>query len=324
MLIFLHGPDTFRSRQKLKQIKERFRREVDAAGYNTSRVDGTRFKLEDFERDVLATPFLAAKRMVVVENFFSGKAAGAIEKQVLKVLQRPAAQATVIIFWEGEPPHAGKKPGPLMTFLQASPYAEAFARLTGSQLQTWYRHHAERLGLTLTPPAGQRLTEIVGNDLWRADAELAKLAAYCRGRAATIEDVGRLTVNEVEENVFALTDALGQRRTAEAIWLLEVQRQAGVSALELLSKITWHLRNLLMAKSWIEEHGSRPSSWALASAVGLHPFVAKKTLGQVGNFTLPELQRVYLQLAAIDRRMKTSAAEPQMLLAMLVTRATQR
>src|SRR3989338_2383790 len=112
MVIFLHGADTFRSRQKLKQIKERFRREVDKSGYNTATLDGRTLKVEHLERDLISAPFLAPKRLVVVEEMFNGKLAATLEKPVLELLQRPAAQNAIAVFWEGELPGGKKKPGP--------------------------------------------------------------------------------------------------------------------------------------------------------------------------------------------------------------------
>lgn len=313
MLIFLHGPDTFRSRQKLKHIKERFRREVDKTGYNTATVEGRRLKLEEFEQALLAAPFLAAKRLVVVEEFFAGKPTAAAEKQVLGLLQRPAADAAVAVFWEGELPPT-RQSGPLLTFLRASPYAEHFARLTGSALAAWYRERAKRHGVALEPSALERLTDWVGDDLWRADGELAKLTAYCHGRPADVSDVQQLTVSDVEESIFALTDAIGQRRTGEALHLLHQQERAGLSTLEVMAKITWHCRNLLLAKAWLADHPKGTTSWVMAEALQLHPFVAKKTLGQVTNFTLPKLEARYRQLLTIDHAAKSSRGNPAALL----------
>ena len=45
MIIFLFGADTFRSRQKLKEIKDKFLREVDSSGMNMQTLDG---KTADF------------------------------------------------------------------------------------------------------------------------------------------------------------------------------------------------------------------------------------------------------------------------------------
>lgn len=321
MVIFLHGPDTFRSRQKLRQIKERFRREVDTSGYNTATLDGRTLKVEHFERDLISAPFLAPKRLVVVEELFSGKLAATLEKPILELLQRPAAKNPIAVFWEGELPTGKKKSGPLLTFLLKSDFAEAFPKLSGSQLSSWYKTQTKRHGLALDPTALELLAGMVGDDLWRGDNELQKLAAFCHGRTGTTDDIQTLVSSDVEENIFALTDAIGQRRTADALRLLDEQQRAGVTPLELVAKISWHFRNLLLAKTWEADHGGRTSSWELADALGLHPFVAKKTLGQVTNFTLPELTARYRQLLMIDRGLKTGRGDPDTLLTLFLANA---
>lgn len=322
MVIFLHGADTFRSRSKLRQIRERFRREVDTTGYNTATIDGRRLKVEELEQALLAAPFLAPKRLVMVEEFFAGKPTAAIEKLVLELLQRPGAATAVAVFWEGEFPPT-RKGGTLLSFLRESPYAEQFEPLQGTPLAAWYRTRAKHHGLEFTPGAMERLMDCASNDLWRADGELAKLSAYCRDRAATVDDVQELAASDVEENVFALTDAIGQRRTTEALRLLQEQQRAGISTPELVAKITWHCRNLLLAKAWVTDHPGQTTSWAMADALRLHPFVAKKTLGQVTNFTLSELETRYRALLTLDRASKSSRANGSALLALWLTAAAR-
>ncbi|MDD5110290.1 MAG: DNA polymerase III subunit delta [Patescibacteria group bacterium] len=324
MVIFLSGPDTFRSRQKLKSIRDRFRREVDKTGYNSSTISGRGLKIEELERALISAPFLAPKRLVVVEDFFAAKPAAALEQQALALLERPAAESAVAVFWEGELPGGNRKAGPLRTFLEKSPYAETFNRLEAGALVTWYRDQAKRHGLKFEPAALQQLAEQAGNDLWRADGELQKLAAYCHGRSATAQDVQLLVADEAEANIFALTDAIGQRRTADALRLLHEQQRAGVAPLEISSRITWHFRNLLAAKAWMADRNGAGNSWSLAEALGLHPFVAKKTLGQMSNFTLAELTTRYRQLLALDKKMKTSRGDPATLLTLFVAQPPRR
>ncbi len=320
MIIFLSGPDTFRSRQKLKQIRERFRREVDKTGYNTTTLGGRGLNVETFEQALLAAPFLAPKRLVVVEELLAAKPNAATEEQLLEVLQRPAADQSVAVFWENELPTG--KGGALLKFLRQSPYAEQFDRMSGPALIQWYRRQAEHHELVLEPPALERLVELVGDDLWRADGELQKLAAYCRQRPATVDDAAALVASDVEENIFALTDAIGQCRPVEALQLLQRQHRAGVSPLELVAKMAWHGRNLLQAKAWLNTHGRAGGSWELAEALQVHPFVAKKVLGQVGNFSLAALIERYRRLLQLDYRLKNGHRSGAALLALLVVEST--
>ena len=50
MIIFLYGPDTFRSRRKLKEIKDKFIDQVDKSALNVEALDGTKLEMADFEK----------------------------------------------------------------------------------------------------------------------------------------------------------------------------------------------------------------------------------------------------------------------------------
>ena len=48
MIIFLYGPDSFRAREKMKQLKQKFIREVDKSGLNLIEMDGDKMTLNDY------------------------------------------------------------------------------------------------------------------------------------------------------------------------------------------------------------------------------------------------------------------------------------
>ena len=50
MIIFLYGADTFRSREKLKSLKDRFIREVDRSGLNLIELDGEKAGINDINK----------------------------------------------------------------------------------------------------------------------------------------------------------------------------------------------------------------------------------------------------------------------------------
>ena len=47
MFFFLYGPDTFRAKQKIKQLKDKFIAEVDPEGTSIVELDGAKLKLEE-------------------------------------------------------------------------------------------------------------------------------------------------------------------------------------------------------------------------------------------------------------------------------------
>ncbi|MBI3627096.1 hypothetical protein HY224_03555 [Candidatus Uhrbacteria bacterium] len=57
MIFFLHGADTYRSRQKLKEIKDKFRKDVDPSGLNITVLDGAKADLDILSRAFMSAPF---------------------------------------------------------------------------------------------------------------------------------------------------------------------------------------------------------------------------------------------------------------------------
>ncbi len=56
----------------------------------------------------------------------------------------------------------------------------------------------------------------------------------------------------------------------------------------------------------------------IASTLGIAPFLADKSLRQVGNFSTPQLENAYRQLLATDAALKRSRLTPEMALDFLV------
>lgn len=68
MIIYLFGPDTFRSRRKLNQIKQKFINEIDKSSLNVELLNGQALDVAEFEKAIFTPPFLAKKRMVIIED----------------------------------------------------------------------------------------------------------------------------------------------------------------------------------------------------------------------------------------------------------------
>jgi DNA polymerase-3 subunit delta len=115
-----------------------------------------------------------------------------------------------------------------------------------------------------------------------------------------------------------LTDALGQKNKKAAVKLIANQFKSGVAPTELLSKVIWQYKNLLLLKSFVEKNGPGYPSQRLSYQLGLHPFVVKKTIGQVKNYELHTLKKIYRQLLKIDHKIKTSQADPEVLFDLLI------
>ena len=83
---------------------------------------------------------------------------------------------------------------------------------------------------------------------------------------------------------------------------------------------TRQFRLLLLAKEHLET-GGYPKE--IASAIGVHPYVAEKLAKQTRSFTLQNLETIYRALQDYDFKMKTGQIKPRLALDLLIAGLTR-
>lgn len=329
MIIFLHGPDTFRSLEKLDQIKQKFIKEVDKSSLNIEILDGSKLITPDFDKAISTQPFLAKKRLVIIKNLITKNKGQKIQKEILDVLHNKNLESVVLVFWEeGELDKKAtrskittQRSSNLNNFLKESGLAQEFSLLNESQTKNFITTKAKELSITINPDATDLLWQICSNNLWQINNELKKLAAFSKDKSVTKQNVEDLVQTKIDDDIFELTNALGLKNKPLALKLISDQIKSGTSAIELLSKITWQFKNLLLIKSFIEENGPGYPVERIGSKIGLHPFVIKKTSSQARNYNLADLKKSYQHLIQIDRKLKTSQVDPEVLFDLFVVKS---
>lgn len=304
MIIFVYGPDTFRSRAKLRELVEAFQKKYDPSGMNIARFDGKTAEIGDIMSATTASPFLSERRLVVVEGPFDAH----------DLLVR-VPESTILILWDEKAP-TGKHGKDIVQY--------KFDALAGPALTAWVNDEFKKAGVSVEPRATDALVAAVGSDLWRLSVEIAKLAAHAGPSGSVLaRDVELLVSSSVESNIFGLTDALADRNAAGAFSLLERELDAGTHELQIMTMLTRQVRLLLQTHALLEEH-PRATAETVAKSLGMHPFVARKTLGQVRRFDRPTLERAYDHLFHLDWHLKTGRASPRVALDLFVASFVQQ
>ena len=76
----------------------------------------------------------------------------------------------------------------------------------------------------------------------------------------------------------------------------------------------------ITAREILDARGSKEQ---VASALGVHPFVAEKTADQARRFSLPALERIHHRLLEIDEGVKTSQMALDLAMDSLVVEMTR-
>ncbi|MFA4941701.1 MAG: DNA polymerase III subunit delta [Patescibacteria group bacterium] len=335
MIIFIYGEDTFRSRQKLKELKNKFTKELDPGENNLTILDGKNITIKEIGDGFGARSLLSKKRMVIIENIFSTKNKKIFEEinDYLKKIKIGESD-NIIIFWEDgiKTKSAGSKkialsidssgketPLPknkqlLFNFLIKQPYTQEFKTLSSAEASAWIKKKFDKYGVTINNQAIQTLISLIGSDLWKIDNEIAKLANYKTDKIE-IEDIEKFVKGSVDENIFALTDAISSRNKKLASKLLKEQYEAGLTDSHLISMIIRQFKILLQIRQALD---SRFTSQKIINSLKLHPFVAQKGINQVRNFNSASLKNIFNQLVEIDYLTKTGKGEAKILLNLFI------
>ncbi|MBI2482879.1 DNA polymerase III subunit delta [Candidatus Uhrbacteria bacterium] len=347
MIIFLHGNDSYRSRMKLRELMEKFRREVDASGSNLVTLEGAAITASEIWGAVAAQSFLVRKRMVVVEDIGAPKSA-AVRTEVIALLDR-IPEDVILIFYESksrsEQPKRGKIKAPtrsapkkrknvaaetpaddtLFARLLAGKYAYEFVPLEGAALAAWVRERVTAAGATIEPAAIPVLIAEVGGDGWRMANEIEKLvvAAFAQGDHPVIRSslVEELLATDPVGDIFGFLDAVGRGDRAAALTKLRALEAAATDPQYLVVMLTRQLRQLVLAADLIAA-GAPPAR--LAAELRVPPFIAQKIAAQVRGTSLTRLRALYPHLLELDRTLKSSRAPWEALVTLFVCDATER
>lgn len=300
MIFFLYGEDMWRKTQKLNALQEKFIREVDPSRINVVAVTGSEADEETLRNTLRAVPFLARKRMVALKNFLSeGRRKGPLT--VFREALEKIDEAVVLVVSEDvSKPKTWKYPEAKAAweYLEKHAQVEEFRPLTGKKLEAAITAQAKTQGLTLKNNAAELLSVLCDGDLGQSEQEIGKLAAYCADRTATAEDVQAVCIDSAQAIIFNFLDALGAKDQRALMRTLADQLEESEPT-QLLARIGAHLRGLLTMRL-AGEDGVR--------ALNLHPFQAKKMLGQMRNWDAEAIKAFLTRILALDYSIKRGLA----------------
>ncbi|MBU4030864.1 DNA polymerase III subunit delta [Patescibacteria group bacterium] len=297
MIILLYGEDTYRLRQKLKEIVSGYKSKHQS-GLSFARFDEKNFDFSEVKNIIEAVSMFSEKKLIILENVVKEKD---FQKDFFEYAKKNKIKNNqdiiAVLFQEGKLAASVLKKKVNMF--------EEFLPLKGTGLTNWIKKEVSKNGGVIDSGAVNELSFRVGGDLWQMSNEIGKLVGYKKNNPITKEDVVLMVKSEADLNIFAAIDALAARNKKDALRLLHQHLNQGVNENYLFSMFVYQIRNLLKIKDLMEKGTPFP---LLAAKSGLHPFVARKTAQQAANFSLDQLQTIYRRLLEIETKTKTGRA----------------
>ncbi|NLN41909.1 MAG: DNA polymerase III subunit delta [Clostridiales bacterium] len=309
------GEEQYIKQQALNRIIEAM---VDPSlkDLNYAQIDGTDVDLDIIINACETLPFMVDRRLVVVKDLsiLNGRADGNIDEDSFLEYIKKMSETTCLILYCRNGVDKRKK---IYKYINKTGKAIEFKYLTGKELHTWINQTVEQQGKKISYKAISYLVDRVGNELNDISNELKKLISYIgQSGEIDIKAIDQVVTPTLEQSIFQLVDAIGEKRSSQALMILgNLINEGGQAAPPILAMIARQFRLILQCKEY-REKGYNPNT--IAAKLNQRSFVVKKCLSQARNFTVEQLKKGLELCLQADYYIKIGKIQDSMALELII------
>ncbi|MBQ4252560.1 MAG: DNA polymerase III subunit delta [Erysipelotrichaceae bacterium] len=315
MNYLLYGSESFKLRKRREQIV------TDILGddeINLHVYRGDEYTIDEVIADCLMVPFLAAGKIVILENpeiISSDDPKGTDENKLIEYLSKPDEMTTVIIYCDK--PFDRKKVFRKLIKLMES---EQYETVSKDEFFRQVRYDVEKKQIRITEKGMNELLQRLPYDLENWEKEAAKLSCYPGEIDETV--VRKLVYRPLEDNVFELSNAVVNRNVSRAISVyhdLNVFSRDNQSAL--IGLLAYQFRFMSQVRNLNESGMAIPD---IAKRYNTVDYRIKKTLQGCAGLNSKQLLAILDDLSNLDQQIKTGQINPTLGLELFIIRACNR
>ena len=331
MIHIFWGEDRFSMEEALQKIKNGLG-DPAMLSLNTSVLEGAKLTLNELKAAAEAAPFLSLKRLVVIYGLlerFEPKDKSSRPKKAESTTKKSDEPAGLVDCLKGLPDttvlvlvdfiEMGKKALQNNVLYQViSPLSDVrpFPTLKGTKLTQWIEQKIATQGGSISRQATNILMENIGGDLFTMFNEVSKLTAFTAGRMIEEKDVRQIVSVSREADIFAMVDAVVDRKAGIAEQILEQLLQNGVVPQQILALLARQIQELIQVKDLKKE---RKSTAEIQTRLGIFSsFRWDKLAARSEKYTLEKLITIYRSLLETDLAIKTGKLEGDLAINILV------
>jgi len=234
-------------------------------------------------------PMFAQRRLVVIRD--ASRANDKAWKEFGAYFDDPCETTTLFVDW------GGRKPDGRARWVKQAKKSGVMADcrpIYDNEVPDFIRHAADSRQRSLDHDAAAHLARVVGADLHSLEDAVERVTLYAPEGRISLGDVEECIADTRAHEIWDLTDAVSERRPEQALQVLTRVRSQGTVPEVLLGSLQRTIRQLWQAREVMAGGASRET---LASALGLHPFVAGKVAERCRRFDDRTLARAMVAIA---------------------------
>jgi DNA polymerase-3 subunit delta len=320
----LFGPDRYRMREFVAFAADKLLGE-DGKELGLFKFDTAETPVEAAVEEADAMPFLASRKLVVVRDetvLAAGGKDGRLQHDVdrlITYLRKPCETSVLLFVVHSDKLDERRKAVKLLKEMDA---VIEFAELEGRDLVRWIMRRVSQQGRSIGEDAAEALIRRAGTNLQTLAAETDKLCLYAGpGGAVLREHVEALTAPVLEDDVFALIDALTGGDAIRAVALYRQLLERKEEPIRIAALIASQFRIMLQvkelaARSWPNQQ--------IAAQLGIHPYRVRLAAEKARAWSEERLAERLREIAELDYRMKTGQIDKELGLELYLLRSGMR
>jgi DNA polymerase-3 subunit delta len=352
MILILFGANELAMRRRLQELKDEADGGTGMLLTNLVEVDGRDAKPHEVLGPAMSPPFLAPKRLVLVEHLLErfearggprGTRALGPWDQFATDLAAGIPESTILVFL-GQPflaqgqPRFVTRSNPLVARLGAVPGAivEEHPAIKGKELERYIREEANFRGIRFhagqvpreklepweelppeTDPAALIAGILQGDTLLIAN-ELDKLALWAGGSPVDALDVQRVCAGDREPNRFNMVDALMDGDLATALEMLARIKRDGENLQALLATITDRYRVLAQLVDLLETGAPESDITKALGNAGKYEGLRRAAIDRARRHGSGKIRLAYQALVEADRTNKLGEVDEELTIEILM------
>jgi len=305
-IYLLYGEERYLKNQFTEKLRQALCAPDDTM--NVSKYNGKGISIPEIIDLAETMPFLADRRVIFIEDSGLLKSGG---ETLAEYLETPC-DSTVFVFTESEVDKRSR----LFKAITKNGIAVDFSIQDEETLLRWIAGMMKKEGKQFSESTLRLFLSKSGTDMSNIRMELEKLLCYCMQKdVITAEDVETICAVTITDTIFGMVEALGKDNRKAAVGMyydLIANKEAPARILYMISR---HFNQLLQIKML---SGSGFQQNAIASKVGLSPFIVSKLMRQTSNFSPSALKRAVEQCVEAEEAFKTGAMQEAISVEMLL------
>ena len=251
----------------------------------------------------------AEDRVVVVKHAeLAGKEPTEI---LLQACVNPAPGITLIVEHTG----GGRQKAMVKKFAKVAEVHKADA-LKDNERRSWLMEEFRSHGVRPTPDVAAAVLESVGSDLRELASAVSQLVSDTEGEL-TVEAVRAYYVGVAEVAGFDIADQAVAGRADRALASTRRALQLGTSPVSIAAALARKVGDIAKL------HGVRGNPDQLARTVGMHPYVAKKTMQVARQWSGDAVSHAVIIVSDLDAEVKGQGGDPEFALENAVRRIAE-